>query len=89
MVPVLPAFLIYRMSGSVNRIQIPGVRPVRTGSRQALASCNSKTVNAICPSFSAAPSPPNGAHTMVPENGNVWPVLWCLAGLSNCEQLFF
>lgn len=28
---------------------------------------------------------PNGAHIMVPENGNVWPVLRYLAGLSNCE----
>ncbi|MBX0005265.1 hypothetical protein FJC69_22675 [Escherichia coli] len=34
MLPVLPAFLIYRMSGSVNRIQIPGVPPVLTGSRE-------------------------------------------------------
>ncbi|EAC0007800.1 hypothetical protein EIL40_20305 [Escherichia coli] len=42
MLPVLPAFLIYRMSGSVNRIQIPGVPPVLTGSRQAQASCNNK-----------------------------------------------
>ncbi|EFO2602730.1 hypothetical protein B6R25_25745 [Escherichia coli] len=49
MVPVLPAFLIYRMS------RCP---PVRTGSRQSLTSCNSKTVNAICLSFSAAPYPP-------------------------------
>ncbi|EFI7758354.1 TPA: hypothetical protein HIB58_004814 [Escherichia coli] len=47
MTPVLPAFLIYRMSGSVNRIQIPGIPLVRTGSRQALASCNNKTVNSI------------------------------------------